>query len=48
MKPSKKKLRSLIKEEKAASKEYRKLGFKDIAKSESSHARKLSRKLKKK
>jgi hypothetical protein len=45
---SKKKLRYLIKDEKKASKEYKKLGLKSIAKDESKHSRILSRKLKKK
>jgi len=47
MKPSKKRLRVLIREEKQASKMYRKYGYKKLAKDESSHKRYLQRQLKK-
>ena len=47
MKLSKKKLRYLIKDEKKASKEYRRYGLKGIAKDESKHRRMLERKYKK-
>ena len=43
MKISNKKLKSLIAEEKQASKEYRAYGFRGIAKQERSHAVKLAK-----
>ena len=46
-KPTRKKLRELIKDEKKASKEYRKYGYKTLSKDESRHSRVLSKKLKK-
>ena len=45
---TKKKLRYLIQDEKKASKEYRKLGFPNLAKDESKHKRFLIKKLKEK
>lgn len=47
MKPSKKKLEFLIKDEKKASKEYRKYGLPNLAKDEAKHRRILTRMLKK-
>lgn len=43
MKISDKKLKELISEEKSASKMYKQYGFEDIAKQETSHAKKLSK-----
>ena len=46
MKISTKKLKELISEEKQANKMYKSYGFKDIARQEASHAKKLSNILK--
>jgi hypothetical protein len=46
MKPSCKKLKEMIKDEKKASKEYHKYGFHNLAKDESRHKRFLSKKMK--
>lgn len=46
MKLTKKKLKYLILDEKKAAKEYRKLGFPNLAKDESKHRRFLLKKLK--
>lgn len=48
MKPSTKKLKYFIKDEKSASKEYRKYGLSNLAKDEAKHRRILTRMLKKK
>jgi len=45
--PTCKKLRELVKEEKKASKEYKSYGFKGLSKDEARHAKFLKRKLKK-
>lgn len=45
MKLTKKKIKALIKEEKSASKMYRKYGLKKIAKQEAQHFKFLSKKL---
>jgi len=47
LKLTEKKLRCLIKDEKQASQEYRKLGLPSLAKDEAKHRRVLKRKLKK-
>jgi hypothetical protein len=47
VKTSKKKLRKMIHEEKAAARDYRKRGYSGIAKQETSHAKKLELDLKK-
>ncbi len=46
-KPSCKKLRELVKEEKKASKEYKSYGFKGLSKDEARHSKVLKMKLKK-
>lgn len=46
VKLSKRKLKSLIRDEKMASKEYRSYGFKSLAKDEAKHKRFLEKKLK--
>lgn len=48
MKPSVKKLKYFIKDEKAANKEYRKYGLPNLARDEAKHRRILTRLLKKK
>lgn len=48
MKATTRKLKSLIREEKASAKMYRKLGYPGIARDESRHAAKLTKALKKK
>lgn len=46
MKPSKKRIRKLIREERASSKMYRRYGLSSIARDERKHARRLKRLLK--
>ena len=46
-KPTCKKLRALIKDEKKASKEYKSYGYKGLSKDEARHAKFLKNKLKK-
>jgi hypothetical protein len=48
MKPSPKRLKALIADEKQASKSYRKMGYPQIAKDESRHRKLLEKELRKK
>jgi hypothetical protein len=47
-KPTQKRIKYLIRDERKAAKEYRRYGFKSLAKDESRHRRFLMKKLKKK